>query len=379
MRSCLLFFILLLLISCSDEKNETNLVAEHTLVVYMAADNNLYSSALKDIDEMLQCSIPENYNVVIYLDAPAYSSDSIPKIFIIQKKKLVRIEQFEIENSASATTLRNVIDYAINKYPANNFGLILWSHGTGWLPEGVFDNLIRKTQNKNGNLQYSFAKDNGKEMDIIDLSNALPIKFKYIVLDACLMSNIEVLYQLRNKADYIMASPTEEFGTGYPYNDILPLLLNSQVDYMNVAKKYMEFYSKKSGIFQSATIAVIKTKQLEELASSINITNRDLSCHITVTPDSIQKYQVSKNCFYYDLKDVFLHSYNNENYNFINDKISSAVYYNDYTTYFLNELYLKSSCGISVFVFPYYNEELVYKYKQLDWFKDTKLIISKSL
>ncbi len=329
-------------------------MAEHTLVVYMAADNDLYSGALKDIDEMLQCSIPENCNVVVYLDSPAYSSDSIPKIFIIQKKKLVRIEQFKFGNSASAITLKNIINYAINKYPANDFGLILWSHGTGWLPEGVFDSLIKNTKNRNSNLQYSFAKDNGKEMDIIDLSNALPVKFKYIVLDACLMSNIEVLYQLRNKADYIMASPTEEFGTGYPYNDILPLLLSSPVDYVNVAKKYMDFYYKKSGIFESATISVIETKQLEGLASSINIANRDLAYDIMVNPDSIQKYQISKNCFYYDLKDVFLHSYNREDYNFISDKISSTIFYNDYTTYFLNELYMKSSCGISVFVFPYF-------------------------
>lgn len=118
---------------------------------------------------------------------------------------LCRIEYSEYSDiypySASGEVLHSVIHDAITAFPAMEYGLILWSHGTGWLPEGVFDTL------KHGNRSKfrSFGFDSGKEMKITELAENLPVKFEFIIFDACLMSNIETLYELRNAANYIIA------------------------------------------------------------------------------------------------------------------------------------------------------------------------------
>jgi hypothetical protein len=50
------------------------------------------------------------------------------------------------------------------------------------------------------------------------------VKLDYILFDACFMSNIEAIYDLRNAANYIIASPCEIMGRGFPYHRTLPYL-----------------------------------------------------------------------------------------------------------------------------------------------------------
>ncbi|MEI3589335.1 MAG: hypothetical protein V8Q44_00115 [Alistipes ihumii] len=46
------------------------------------------------------------------------------------------IETYGKENSASATVLRRVVDRVLTLYPAESYGLILWSHGMGGFRPG---------------------------------------------------------------------------------------------------------------------------------------------------------------------------------------------------------------------------------------------------
>ena len=41
-------------------------------------------------------------------------------------------------------------------------------------------------------------------MNIDALAAALPVRFDFILMDACLMGSVEVVYELRNKADFII-------------------------------------------------------------------------------------------------------------------------------------------------------------------------------
>ena len=130
-------------------------------------------------------------------------------------------------------------------YPAEEYGLILWSHGTSWLPAG---RGLR-----------SFGSDSGKEMNIVDLAKALPLHFKFILFDACLMGAVEVVYELRNTTDYIIASSTETIAEGFPYHLILPELVKQNPDWTKVAQQYFDYYNNQQGVYQSATVSVILT------------------------------------------------------------------------------------------------------------------------
>jgi hypothetical protein len=114
----------------------------------------------------------------------------------------------------------------------------------------------------------SFGDDNSKSMDVQQLKSALPANLDFLIFDACSMASVEVLYELRNVAPYILASPTEVLSVGMPYHQIGRLLYTPDVKtgLTETAKAYVEYYRQKSGLEQSATFSVIDTKQLPLLA-----------------------------------------------------------------------------------------------------------------
>lgn len=63
----------------------------------MAADNNLYRNAYKDIEEMLAVEIPSEYNLIVYIDTP----NDNPCLLKIRKGKIDTLKQYKTQNSAS--------------------------------------------------------------------------------------------------------------------------------------------------------------------------------------------------------------------------------------------------------------------------------------
>ena len=62
-------------------------------------------------------------------------------------------------------------------------------------------------------------------MDISELAAAIDgsgVRFDYLLFDACFMSSVEALYDLRRAADYIVASPCEVMAHGFPYTTSTP-------------------------------------------------------------------------------------------------------------------------------------------------------------
>ena len=177
---------------------------------------------------MLLAATPANGHLVVYLDAPAWSEDTCPQLFSIRQGKATPVKQYGRHNSASGEVLQSVIGDAMSMFPARSYGLVLWSHGTGWLPEGVYSDLPRSASPAAARPQ-SFGRDGGSEIDVAALAEAMPVKFEFIIFDACLMGSVEVLYQLRGKANTIVASPTETLVVGFPYDEVIPCLFTSPV------------------------------------------------------------------------------------------------------------------------------------------------------
>ena len=104
------------------------------------------------------------------------------------------IKSYNEMNSLSPKVIRAVLSDVDKLYPSKEKGLILWSHGTGWI-----------------NVEYSrsrsFGQDSGETINLSDLSTALPSHYDYIIFDACYMSSIEMLCEMKLNADYIVGSP----------------------------------------------------------------------------------------------------------------------------------------------------------------------------
>jgi len=251
------FVVLAILTGCQKDDPQIEGESKRTTLVYMIANNNLDDIGYKNIDNMIAGaagSTLDDGHLVIY-HASAWRNPQLIEIKKNSKGIITKhiIKDYEEQNSVDPVVMYDVIDETIQRFPADSYGLILWSHGSSWLPS------------KRPIEQRSFGDDRGRTMEIYELAKALPDHvFEFLMFDACSMGSIECVYELKDKADYIMASPSEVMAIGYPYDKMIPLFFATPLNLDKVAKSFYDFYATYEHPY--GNIAVTKTSELDELA-----------------------------------------------------------------------------------------------------------------
>lgn len=234
-----LFIISLMLgfVACndSDDNSESNNKARRTLIVYMAAQNSLgYNGyAKEDSIEIAEGAIDYlslNDNIIMFIDDA--KNPRIHRLYRNQadgKCYYKTVYQYNYDaNSGDASTLLDVLSRVHSLYPSESYGLVMWSHGTGWMPEIVPSSnqyrAIGIDVGPGGNMSKDKNADGalGTQMSIESMASAIQqsgIHFDYIFFDACLMQSLEVAYALRHVTDYLVASPTQTGASGAYYKD----------------------------------------------------------------------------------------------------------------------------------------------------------------
>ena len=265
----LLFFFL---VSC--EKNDVEPQKTRTLMVYLAGDNNLSGHMQKNISSMMSAwKKSYNANIVIYFDAP----NAAPELYTFRfKGKEVEkqvLKTYEEMDSADPEVLKKILNEMQDLYPSDSYGLILGSHASGWIPSGGFGRSNRMLYAEPV-LTRSFGTDytGPSQMDTRDMAKAIPFNkenLEFILFDACLMSSIEVLYDLRDKAKYVIASPAELPAPGFPYNRVMPYFWGKgkdlEKDLVKVCDEFWDYYNTYNATNRFGTIALIKMDGMEHL------------------------------------------------------------------------------------------------------------------
>jgi len=261
--------VTVLLFACKkdDAKNEPQperygTTEGRTVLVYAVADNNMSSQASTDIKEMLVGAkyMSDKDHLVVYLD-----DASEPRIYDVtfgcagkKLQELTPIYQFDTEvNSCTYDQLKWVLQYTVEHYKAASYGLVMWSHGNGWIP--VYPSMNEKTygvKTRSFGVDNSNDKKTGYKMDIDEIAQAINDvgMMDFIIFDACFMQSIEVLYTLRNVAKAIISSPAEVPGDGAPYHTILKPMYSDNNYVEGMVDTYYEAYrwSTSYGILLSA-------------------------------------------------------------------------------------------------------------------------------
>lgn len=260
MRIRIIIYTLLLTLglgSCTKEEVVTP--SNRTVLVYMVA-SDLGSNLEKNISDMIAVADGKNLNggnlIVFYS-----TNKDKAELFQIKAGKdgiITRhhIRDYSGRSAISPEVMKEVIEDVRSGFPSDCYGMILSSHGTAWMPSN-YSNMLR-----------SFGEENRKNMEIYELAEALPDHlFDFLLFDACSMGAIECVYELRDKADYIIASPSETMRAGFPFLDITPYLFTSEVNYKGIANAFYNFYMNYEAPY--GNIAVTKTSELENMASII--------------------------------------------------------------------------------------------------------------
>lgn len=320
-RILLVLSVIMILTGCvKEEADHASLLpvaAERTLLVYLAGDNNLWHYMDKNIagirNGMKAQSVSAATKVVVYYDTP-YAA---PRLTEITTAGETVLKEYPEQNSASGATLREVVGDMLLLSPARHYGLVLGSHGTGWVPASAIGELTRTHRDNSGAWPETrfFGEDVSANptgyMDIDKLANALPDKlFEYILFDACHMGSVEVAYALRNKADYIISSPAEIIADGFPYESILPAMLAHNPDLTAACAGFYHYYAgHEDKRYHSATVSLVRTAGLPQLWQTVNELSREALENNPAVFDemdlqSIQHYDRYSRHFMYDLKEV---------------------------------------------------------------------------
>ncbi|RNL86266.1 Clostripain family protein [Sinomicrobium pectinilyticum] len=271
----------LFLAGCTQDDNLPDLTepVSYTTLVYMAADNSMDSEVDYTLEQLKE-GIPKSGGIVlVYLDREGEA----PRLFrILEDGTEAPLMHYEEENSASAETLKRVLEETKELVPAERYGLVYWSHSMGWMPRD-YAKTLRPVSERGAvfpRTRYLGIDNHPGEgntfatvMEIDRMAAILPDhELEYIWFDVCLMAGVEPLYQLRNKCRYMVASPTEvlmEAGydaSGAPYGAILSYLFGGEEDLEEACRLYIEHYNrKKQEILRSATISLVDAGQLEGL------------------------------------------------------------------------------------------------------------------
>lgn len=267
-HNILLFCSILIFVACSSSDDPAPTPAHRTVLVYVGGENSLYSFISGDLDEMKQGAgnIPEADNLLVYVD-----DLSAPRIYKIEMQNGEGVASVVKEYStdlcsADPAVLRDVCRWTVDNYSADSYGLVLWSHGNGWLPA----KNVRDTRSiivDNGNNTNS---NSGPEMNISALKEVLlevfgNRKLDFILFDACFMQSVEVAYELRNTAQWLVATPAEMPGTGSPYDKLIKPIFASTVDIEGIVDTYYNEYVDNSD-YKGIVISAVKTSELDAFA-----------------------------------------------------------------------------------------------------------------
>lgn len=322
----------------------------HTLIIYMMGDNGLEKFMDNNIGKIMTVvdKIPQTGRIALFYDRGNYTRLSELVVEQGRAKQRVIEEYATSQSSVDPEFMKSVIERVRKEMPADTYGLVLSSHGGGWVPSDIFDIYMLGRPETSGIAPRFFGQDGNDCMEVELLAGVLGDKqFDYILFDACFMSSVEALYELRNAADYIIASPAEVLGDGFPYKEIIPMLFNRGHDLENVCRSFMNFYRNSSG-----TIALIDCKELQPLADNVAA----ILAKAPAAPDTsnVQAYEGFPSHLYFDLEQyVETLTTDQTALDEFRKALGKAVVYTNHTETFYTdygqrgEVALPRSCGVT--------------------------------
>ncbi len=323
---------------------------DRTVLIYLASDNNLSTYVNNDMQQMFDGSLKvdkDKNNIIIFVDKPGEN----PYILEVRQGKHTMVKSYEVDmNTGSEATLRMALQWTVEHYPANSYGLVLWGHADGWILHDTRSDVPQQLSAPRAP-RRAYGVDRGSGMQWIDIpelaaSLASFPRLKFIFADCCAFQCVESAYELRNCAEYIIGSPAEIPGQGAPYDTVLPALFSQADDfYKGIVDAY---YAQKTNGF-SLPLSVVKTDELETLAQA----TRTMLLSFVPTMEGGGRYPDVDSIIYYydhtqfDMQDFMLRYSSSDQYAEWKRAFDSAVVYRKMATAWLanHVVYQKSYYG----------------------------------
>lgn len=227
----------------SESDVEVDLLAENdvprkwTIAMYWASDNNLDEYTDYFVNLWKEClTNREDVALCVFLDRLELPAN----ISTLTEDGWVEIVNLGEVNSSSPDTLSSFIEYALTEptLASENFMLMVQNHGNGYLglcsDEGIPDIEELKVWMSIDDLGRGIRTALDKTSESIDI----------VALDACTLGTVEIAYELRDTASYLVASELGVPFDGMNYKDLLSgLSEDPSIQPLDLACKLVDDYA----------------------------------------------------------------------------------------------------------------------------------------
>ena len=258
---------------------------DYTVLVYMigsdlesdpdAVDYEGAGAATNDMKEiaaaMAEFELDDSVHVVAQIGGSrSWMEKSLADIenarLTIDSEGIHVIEELPDTDMGKSKTVTDFIDYACEAYPAEEYILVFWNHGSG--PTSGYG--------------YDVLHD-GSSLTLNELQQALEAadyqEFELIGFDACNMGNMETVNALREYAEYMVASPACEDINGWDYH-WMEILSEEKASGRKIGREivntFADFYQAPDHQSKVATLSCYDMSAYEELWNKIQAYNREL-------------------------------------------------------------------------------------------------------
>lgn len=284
--------------------------AKWTFMVYMAGDNNLSAAGDKDLGEMRQVGSTPEVNIIVQFDNQGNRGTNRYRVLFGGQPDLVM--SLGETDSGDPEVLEEFVAWTAQQYPAERYALVLWSHGSAWEPAEL-DKIARSVNAPNYSTKEAAERSaspmgkvifrpslerifqlpsageraicvddgSGHSLDTLELEKVL-VKAKEVLgqdidllgMDACLMSNLEVAFQVQPYAKYLVASEESEPNDGWPYERLLrhlvddPSLPTAQIA-EHIVHDYIQSYIDR-GYTDAVTQTALELGRVNELTDPLD-------------------------------------------------------------------------------------------------------------
>lgn len=307
-------------------------VAEQSLLFYFSGRSLL--SYFRDVNipeirSAIDKHILYDSRLLVYIQPSTQRSLLIEYSFDYQTQasRADTLRTYEGRSSIDKEHILEVLSDLQSLAPAKRYAMVMGSHGGGWVPKEYRNLRANESDNESdiwtlepearepANWLYKspgaeatrwYGEHDNQTTDIATWAAAFaesPIRMEYLIFDACFMSNIEALYELRNAARYIVASPCEIMGRGISYATALPPLFTQEgrgYDLEKFCHAFHDFYSTTTDTRQSGCIALTKCAELEALAEATRIALKEINPELN--PSLLQVYEGLMRPLFYDFR-----------------------------------------------------------------------------
>jgi Clostripain family len=303
--------------------------ARWSILTYIAAHNNLAMLGKLSLHQILNVgSTPEVVHGMLY-DGPGEGGR-----YVAGDPGMVGDQDlFDEFDGGDPDALIDTAKWFFEKCPAERYGIVLWSHGTGWTPAEIakvaaearleadakseesreragtpgsmalFRSTLRALQRPPSRKERAILFDDGTghSLDTLELqkvmntiAQAVGQPLDLVGMDACLMASIEVAYELKASVRTFVASSELVPGHSWPYSAIYGALRAhpemSRTDLGKlVVEKYVRFYTDKPPAAGDVTKVALDLERIDAIGAAsrqlADALTQDMADHTTVIWD----------------------------------------------------------------------------------------------